>query len=124
MEPSFMSGDEELGLEWEDWDRKSPFIHHCIAGSLAGVTEHTLLYPVDTVKTHMQACCSVCPNNPFNSTFNESSSLSSMMENPHRKLNLQQHGMWSTMRNIMNNSHNFLPVSVYSPATNRQTPSS
>jgi len=55
--------EEEIELEWEEWDGKSPFLHHCIAGSIAGVAEHTLLYPVDTVKTHMQAYCSVCPNN-------------------------------------------------------------
>lgn len=147
-----MSEDEEIGFGWEDWDRKSPFINHCIAGSLAGVTEHTLLYPVDTIKTHMQACCSVCPNNPLNSTFKEvslnpnskissvhtmssssnsphlenleSSSLSSINSKPNSKINLQHHGMWTTMRNIMNNGHNFLPVSVYSPDKSWKNPSS
>jgi solute carrier family 25 iron transporter 28/37 len=58
--------EEDLDLEWEEWDGRSPFLHHCIAGSVAGVAEHVLLYPVDTVKTHMQAYCSVCPNNPDN----------------------------------------------------------
>lgn len=60
------NGEEEIELEWEEWDGESPFLHHCIAGSIAGVAEHTLLYPVDTVKTHMQAYCSACPNNPAN----------------------------------------------------------
>ena len=54
-------GDEDIELEWEEWDGKSPFIHHCIAGSIAGVAEHTLLYPIDTVKTHMQSYCADCP---------------------------------------------------------------
>ena len=45
-------------LEWEEWDAStSPlsFAHHCLAGSFAGVMEHTLLYPLDTVKTCWQS---------------------------------------------------------------------
>ena len=45
-------------LEWEEWDSStSPlsFFHHCLAGSFAGVAEHTLLYPLDTVKTCWQS---------------------------------------------------------------------
>jgi len=45
-------------LEWEEWDSTtSPlsFFHHCLAGSFAGVVEHTLLYPLDTVKTCWQS---------------------------------------------------------------------
>ena len=45
-------------LEWEEWDpATSPlsFAHHCLAGSFAGVMEHTLLYPLDTVKTCWQS---------------------------------------------------------------------
>ncbi|KAL3810983.1 hypothetical protein ACHAXA_008569 [Cyclostephanos tholiformis] len=45
-------------LEWEEWDAStSPlsFGHHCLAGSFAGVMEHTLLYPLDTVKTCWQS---------------------------------------------------------------------
>mmetsp|Transcript_19289 Transcript_19289/g.37562 ORF Transcript_19289/g.37562 Transcript_19289/m.37562 type:complete len:147 (+) Transcript_19289:142-582(+) len=45
-------------LEWEEWDpHTSPlsFFHHCLAGSFAGVAEHTLLYPLDTVKTCWQS---------------------------------------------------------------------
>lgn len=45
-------------LEWEEWDSTtSPlsFSHHCLAGSFAGVAEHTLLYPLDTVKTCWQS---------------------------------------------------------------------
>lgn len=42
--------------EWEEWDGSSPFWVHCMAGSLAGVAEHTLVYPLDTVRTHIQVC--------------------------------------------------------------------
>jgi solute carrier family 25 iron transporter 28/37 len=43
-----MSSSEEL--DWEEWDGKSPFWHHCVAGSAAGVAEHVLVYPLDTGK--------------------------------------------------------------------------
>mmetsp|Transcript_1784 Transcript_1784/g.3047 ORF Transcript_1784/g.3047 Transcript_1784/m.3047 type:complete len:644 (+) Transcript_1784:10-1941(+) len=43
-------------LEWEHWDPRSvPLWKHCVAGSAAGVMEHVAMYPVDTVKTRMQA---------------------------------------------------------------------
>jgi solute carrier family 25 iron transporter 28/37 len=45
-------------LDWEEWDASlSPlsFFDHCLAGSFAGVMEHTLLYPLDTVKTCWQS---------------------------------------------------------------------
>lgn len=41
--------------EWEEWDRRMPFWRHAVAGSCAGVMEHIGMYPLDTVKTHMQA---------------------------------------------------------------------
>lgn len=46
-------------LEWEEWDGKGSFGVHCVAGSIAGIAEHTLIYPFDTIKTHMQ--CANCP---------------------------------------------------------------
>ena len=48
-------------LEFEELDGGSPFWHHGVAGSLAGVAEHVLVYPLDTVKTHIQ--CVECPPN-------------------------------------------------------------
>jgi len=43
-------------LEWEHWDpTKAPLWKHIFAASAAGVMEHVAMYPVDTVKTHMQA---------------------------------------------------------------------
>jgi solute carrier family 25 iron transporter 28/37 len=52
----------EEDLEWEEWDGKIPFWTHCLAGGIAGISEHTLLYPIDTVKTHMQSYCATCPH--------------------------------------------------------------
>jgi solute carrier family 25 iron transporter 28/37 len=49
--------------DWEEWDGRSPFWMHCVAGSLAGVAEHTAVYPLDTVRTHIQVCAS-CIRNP------------------------------------------------------------
>lgn len=60
---SSMVIDPVVDEDWEEWDGKSPFWHHCVAGSLAGVTEHTLVYPLDTVRTHIQVCAS-CKFNP------------------------------------------------------------
>lgn len=42
-------------VDWEEWRGDWPFIHHAIAGSFAGVMEHLAMYPVDTIKTRMQA---------------------------------------------------------------------
>jgi predicted protein tyrosine phosphatase len=30
---------EAVNEDWEEWDGRSPFWIHCVAGSLAGVTE-------------------------------------------------------------------------------------
>lgn len=50
--------------DWEEWDGVSPFWHHCLAGSVAGLAEHTLIYPLDTVRTHIQVCanCKFSPS--------------------------------------------------------------
>lgn len=43
-------------MDWEERDsQKMTLVKHCIAGSAAGVMEHLALYPVDTIKTHLQA---------------------------------------------------------------------
>jgi solute carrier family 25 (mitochondrial iron transporter), member 28/37 len=64
MSPSTLLVEEDP-LEFEEWDGKTPFWHHCLAGSFAGVAEHVLVYPLDTVKTHIQ--CATCPVNPIHS---------------------------------------------------------
>ena len=47
--------------DWEDWDpSQGNFLHHMVAGSVAGITEHTVMYPVDTFKTYVQ-CMRECP---------------------------------------------------------------
>jgi solute carrier family 25 (mitochondrial iron transporter), member 28/37 len=48
--------EEDDDIDWEDWDGRSPFWAHCLAGSLAGVIEHTAIFPLDTVRTHIQVC--------------------------------------------------------------------
>lgn len=42
-------------LDWEDRPDSVPFWRHAFAGSLAGITEHVGMFPIDTVKTRMQA---------------------------------------------------------------------
>ena len=46
-------------MEWEEWDRSSTsFGVHMLAGSLAGLAEHTSIFPIDTLKTNIQ--CERC----------------------------------------------------------------
>ena len=61
--------------EWEEWDGSSPFWVHCVAGSMAGVAEHVLVYPLDTVRTHIQVCAA-CNFNP--ATHNASTQAAGM----------------------------------------------
>ena len=37
----------------EEWDGTTPFYHHMLAGSCAGVAEHLCMYPVDTFKVRV-----------------------------------------------------------------------
>ena len=55
---------DELDLDWEEWDpNESSFINHMVAGSFAGLAEHVAMFPLDTVKTHIQCerCGSASP---------------------------------------------------------------
>lgn len=46
---------EDDDLEWEEWNpSKITFVNHMIAGSVAGLIEHVTIYPIDTIKTHIQ----------------------------------------------------------------------
>lgn len=42
-------------MEWEVRDADTPFWQHAVAGSCAGIAEHVAMFPMDTVKTHIQA---------------------------------------------------------------------
>jgi solute carrier family 25 iron transporter 28/37 len=85
-------------LEWEEWNKNElPFTHHCIAGSIAGVSEHVLLYPIDTVKTHMQSFCKKCPVNEKNVLKGSTSVLPSSSNS--------QPGMLRTIENLMNQTN-------------------
>lgn len=116
------SSEDSLELEWEEWDGKSPFLHHCIAGSIAGVAEHTLLYPLDTVKTHMQAYCSTCPNNPINKANIDLRSISSknICVGPPSTTSQPPQGMFQTMRNLIQhgyaNGHSTNPFAAHTQA--------
>jgi len=61
--------------EWEEWDGSSPFWVHCVAGSTAGVAEHVLVYPLDTVRTHIQVCAAC----NFNSATHNASTQAATM---------------------------------------------
>jgi solute carrier family 25 iron transporter 28/37 len=104
-----MSSDSSSSFddEWEEWDGKTPFWSHCVAGSLAGVAEHTLVYPLDTVRTHIQVC-GACHHSPSSSK--AASGSSSMIGKPQSLLqkaamtntnDAANMGMWQTMRQLM-----------------------
>jgi solute carrier family 25 iron transporter 28/37 len=96
--------------DWEEWDGQSPFWMHCVAGSLAGVAEHTAVYPLDTVRTHIQVCAS-CIRNPAHAAnaaaANAAAGGTGTGSPPHAShLNSKAHqhkpqlptGMWQTIR--------------------------
>ncbi len=89
--------------EWEEWDGKSPFWVHCVAGSLAGVAEHILVYPLDTVRTHIQVCaaCHFYPNKATCVTgmAKQNASLLQKAATPSYQATT---GMLQTMRQLMN----------------------
>lgn len=84
--------------DWEEWDGQSPFWMHCVAGSLAGVVEHTAVYPLDTVRTHIQVCAS-CIRNPVNAAAAAAGQAAgggqAATTGSHNKLHT---GMWQTIR--------------------------
>lgn len=50
------TGMDVVDEDWEEWDRASPFWHHMLAGSAAGVMEHTVMFPVDSYKVCVWGC--------------------------------------------------------------------
>merc|ERR1719468_1042670 len=45
--------------DWEEWSpEKGSLLKHMVAGSTAGMVEHVSIFPIDTIKTHMQ--CQRC----------------------------------------------------------------
>mmetsp|Transcript_28021 Transcript_28021/g.50185 ORF Transcript_28021/g.50185 Transcript_28021/m.50185 type:complete len:305 (+) Transcript_28021:3151-4065(+) len=46
---------DDSAFDWEQNVHNLPFLRHMIAGSIAGVAEHCLMFPIDTIKTQMQA---------------------------------------------------------------------
>lgn len=49
-----MRADDDFDFEWEERKDDVPFRVHMLAGSIAGLSEHVLLLPIDNVKTHVQ----------------------------------------------------------------------
>jgi len=46
----------QLNIDVDEWDpSRGSFLQHALAGSMAGVAEHSLMFPVDTIKTMAQA---------------------------------------------------------------------
>lgn len=59
----------EEDFEWEEWNpSRISFFNHMIAGSAAGLAEHVSVFPIDTLKTHIQCerCGSMSPGQTWN----------------------------------------------------------
>ena len=48
------ANEDDMDFEWEERDDKVPFKAHFLAGSIAGISEHTIILPFDNMKTHIQ----------------------------------------------------------------------
>lgn len=53
--PSCTAHEEDGILDWESWKGDVPFWEHAVAGSCAGLVEHCVMYPLDTLKTRLQS---------------------------------------------------------------------
>ncbi|EDO06592.1 Mitochondrial carrier family protein [Babesia bovis T2Bo] len=53
-----MESDDATPLNFDEWNGDCTLWQHAICGSAAGVMEHTLLFPLDTLKTRLQ--CGWC----------------------------------------------------------------
>eukprot|EP00938_MAST-03A_sp_MAST-3A-sp1_P003818 g3818.t1 len=46
----------EVNEDFDEWDpNETSFLTHVLAGSTAGLAEHILVFPIDTLKTHLQS---------------------------------------------------------------------
>jgi len=100
--------------EWEEWDGSTPFWHHCVAGSIAGFTEHSLVYPLDTVRTHIQVCSSCRPNKNFNVSSNNSNKniIANVVDSVvQRRKRMTKPVLHYTSSSIIMNHHNPPPPS-------------
>jgi len=105
--PAFQLVEEESSAvfddDWEEWDGKTPFWQHCIAGSLAGVAEHTLIYPLDTVRTHIQVCAA-CIHNPNSVSAQNAKGMMgqrSLLQKAASTSSQSNIGVWQTIRQLM-----------------------
>ena len=50
--------------DWEEWDSSSlSFGHHMVAGCIAGVSEHIVFFPIDTLRVHVESFAFIVQTN-------------------------------------------------------------
>lgn len=63
--PEFSEGAPQLNTDYEALAPTHPMFIHLSAGALAGLAEHVVMLPIDSVKTRVQSLCpcveSKCP---------------------------------------------------------------
>lgn len=55
---SIKIGHDSIEIDYESLPENSPIVAQLFAGAFAGIMEHTVMYPIDAIKTRMQASSS------------------------------------------------------------------
>ncbi|GME68829.1 unnamed protein product [[Candida] boidinii] len=55
---SIKVGHDSIEIDYESLPENSPIVAQLFAGAFAGIMEHTVMYPIDAIKTRMQASSS------------------------------------------------------------------
>jgi solute carrier family 25 iron transporter 28/37 len=78
--PAFQAYSTIEALEDPEYEALPPNagpVAHMIAGALAGITEHTVMYPVDAIKTRLQILVPGAPQAQYTGTAHAFSRISS-----------------------------------------------
>ena len=114
-----MNESSAADADWEEWDGASPFWIHCVAGSLAGVVEHVAVYPLDTVRTHIQVCAACVPRGKALQKLEPATALRgpASLNQAAAAHKVPPMGMWQTMRFLMNEPALALPNNTTATST-------
>lgn len=70
---------EETEIDYEALPQDASLTAHLIAGAFAGIMEHTVMFPIDSLKTRMQMAGNAGITNQLSSTINATSGVVSLI---------------------------------------------